>query len=128
MKTPLKAVPVTLGVGAAMLVAGVVITGVASKKMNDMTAAVEAGEVPYPHPDAAVYTDAQLDNEQQFGTYRSAGSLGVALMAAGGVTMAVSIPLVVAGKRQQMTLAAAFDPGSPDRPDARGVMFTLGVR
>ena len=127
VKNPARAAPVTLGVGA-MLVAGAVITGVFSGKMQDMRAGVEAGEIPYPHPDAANYTDAQLDNEALFGTYRSAGSLGVGLMAAGGVTMAVSIPLMIAGKRQQLSVAAALDPGPPGAPGPRGVLFTVGVR
>lgn len=128
VKNPAKAAPVTLGVGAAMLVAGAVIAGVYSGKMDDMRVGVAAGEIPYPHADAASHTDAQLDNEALFGTYRSAGSLGVGLMAAGGVTMAVSIPLVIAGKRQQLSVAAAFDPGPPGDPGPRGVLFTVGVK
>jgi hypothetical protein len=108
--------PAVIGVGVGTLVAGAVIAGASGRKAAGMAADAEAG-MPFAHPDDDDPTDEQQANTDAFNSARGTAGVGVGLMAAGGVALAISIPLKIkldrANQPTDVTVAAVLEPPAP---------------
>ena len=131
-----KALPVTLVAGAAMIVAGGVMTGAMGVQMDQMDEDVQAGVAPFPHVDDPEPTEEMLANKQTYDRAIGLSRVGIGLMAAGGVCLGVSIPLGV-WKGQQArqvtmstTLLTTGDPRDPAAPPlaVQGATFRITIR
>ncbi len=120
--------PVLIGAGLAAVVAGGVLTGVSAGRMNDIDAAVLAGELPYAHPDDPDPTEEMLANQQSFLRARGGAGAGVGLMVGGGVAAAIGIPLTLKGKRSATVAAAPLWTPAGHAPGLDGVAFSISFR
>ncbi len=125
------AVPVLLGAGAAAIAAGAVMTAVSQGELDSLRDEVEAGRMPMAEADDPDATDAQLATRDQWERHDAARAVGIGLMAGGGLSMAVALPvgLVGAKKQREMTLSAGavlpVRPGYGEREFAVGLTFHI---
>jgi len=133
-RSPPGAAPILTGVGAGMLVCGAIVAGVASTDMAEIRTGVEAGEIPYAHPDDDDPTPTQLANKADFDQSRIAAGVGVGLLITGGATLAISIPVGIAGKRKDrqvsLTARALARPPAPGQTfgPVDGFQLSLNIR
>jgi hypothetical protein len=126
-----RTVPIVMGAGAALVVAGAVITGASSNKANGITSQVEEG-LPFVHPDDAAPTDEQQANAEAFNRARTTAGVGVGLMAAGGVALGITIPLKIrldrAEKEADVSVSAMFDAPLPGEQAPSGFGLRVTIR
>jgi len=118
---PRALVPILAGVGGGVLVGGAVLSGVSSGKLGTMNTAIEAGEMPLARPDDDAATGEMADNRAEWNRLHGSMRAGTAMMIGGGVTMAVAIPLGLAGRNRdrEVTLRAWWTTPTPTSgPDA----------
>lgn len=131
-RRPAGPAPVLVGVGAGMLVCGAIVTAVAGANMSEIRDGVNAGELPYAHPDDDDPTAEQSSNKLAFDQARNAMGLGVGFLAAGGATLAITIPIAAVGARKdrELSLSAAALTHSPvpGQPTIDGFQIGLSVR
>jgi len=122
--------PVLIGAGLGAALLGGVLTGVSAGRMDDITEAVEAGEMSYAHPLDPEPTETQIANRQTFLKARNGAGIGTGLMIAGGVTAAIGIPVSILGKREATVgTTLLWAPAAGDAPPALdGFAITLSVR
>jgi len=122
--------PVLIGAGIGAALLGGVLTGVSAGRMDDITEAVEAGELSYAHPLDPEPTETQLANRQTFLKARTGAGIGTGLMIAGGVTAAIGIPVSVLGKREATVgTSLLWAPAAGDAPPTLdGFAITLSIR
>ena len=122
--------PVLIGAGLGAALLGGVLTGVSAGRMDDITEAVEAGEMSYAHPLDPDPTDTQVANRQTFIEARTGAGIGTGLMIAGGVTAAIGIPVSILGKREATVgTTLLWAPAAGDAPPALdGFAITLSIR
>jgi len=111
--------PVLIGAGAALVAAGAIVTVMQHREVESIRAQVESGEMPFVHPDNPDPTDEQLANQAEYDRAVHGMRTGVALLAAGGVGLVVSIPVGVAMKNKREVTVSAFIEG-PGAGDPRG--------
>ncbi len=127
---PKALAPVLAGVGGGLVLAGGLIAGLGWDDLRSFNASVEAGELgAFPGPDHP-----DPDSVELYGTWQRkvrTVDAGLALLAGGGVTLAVALPVGLAARDRgrQVTLATRIQPAlDPASPGIEGFSFTLSVR
>lgn len=127
---PRALAPVLLGIGAGLSVAGGLIAGIGWDDLQSFNTSVGNGELgPFPGPDHPDPESVELYGSWQR-KVRTVDA-GLVMLAGGGVTMAVSLPIgLAAGKGpRQVTLAARLRPArAPHAVGLDGFAFTLSIR
>lgn len=120
---PTAATPVMLAVGGGLLAGGTLLAVLAQEDLDEFEAKVETGELhPFPEDDDENPEDFPLYLDWQ--TKNTRVNVGYVLIAAGGATLVVSVPVGVFSaradrKRRELELNASVLPG-PAR-DGRGL-------
>lgn len=127
---PHPAVPILVGAGAGLCVAGGLVAGIGWADLRGFNAWVESGEVgPFPGPDEPDPESYELYQTWQRKVRTVDAGLG--MLIGGGVTLAVAIPVgLLTGKQgRQVALGAQLRPAmGPDGPALDGIGFTLWIR
>jgi len=125
-----RALPVVVGVGASMVVAGAVLAAVGGNEAQGIASNVEAG-MPFVHPDDTAPTAEQQANTNAFNRARNAAGVGVGMMAAGSVALAITIPMKIKlerGRREaDVAVSAVIGPpqSGHDLPSGFGIRVTI---
>ncbi len=126
-----RAVPVVVGAGVAMVVAGAVLTGAGGNKADGIAGQVEDG-LPFAHPDDPAPTDEQQANTDAFNRARTTAGVGVGLMAAGGVALGITIPLKIrmdrANRDADVSVSAVLEPPLPGQQAPAGFGLRVTIR
>lgn len=126
-----RVLPAVIGVGVGTIVAGAVIAGASGRKAAGMAADAESG-MPFAHPDDGAPTDQQQGNTDAFNSARATAGVGVGLMVAGGVALAISIPMKLkldrANRQTDVTIAAILEPPAPGSDVPGGFGFRVSFR
>ncbi len=126
-----RVLPAVIGVGVGTIVAGAVIAGASGRKAAGMAADAENG-MPFAHPDDDDPTDEQRANTDAFNSARGTAGVGFGLMVAGGVALAISIPMKLkldrANRQTDVTVAAVLEPPAPGSDVPGGFGFRVSFR
>ena len=127
---PRALAPVLLGIGAGLTVAGGLIAGLGWDDLQSFNTSVANGELgPFPGPDHPDPESVELYRSWQ-SKVRTVDA-GLVMLAGGGVTMAVSLPIGLAASKgpRQVTLVAQLRPApDPHAVGLDGFTFTLSIR
>ncbi len=125
--------PVMVAAGGAALVAGAILGGVSAGQAAAMRNDIEAGTMPYAHPDDTNPTSDQSANATKYKGLQAAGGVGGGLIAAGAVVIAIAVPMKFLGgnSKQELALSASIltPPGMTGAESGvNGFHFSIGIR